>query len=111
MSNGLIWLMIICMGLVTYLERGSFILFLGNRKFPARIEKSLRLVPPAVLAALVTPAFLFREDTIDFSLGNHRLIAGIVAALAAWWSKNVVATILVGMTSLWLLQYFSLFVG
>ena len=107
MSNSLIWLMIICMGLVTYLERGSFVLFLGQRKFPPKLEKSLRLVPPAVLAALVTPAFLFREDVIDISLGNHRLLAGIVAALAAWWSKNVVVTILVGMMSLWLMQYLS----
>ena len=107
MSNGLIWLMIICMGLVTYLERGSFVLFLGNRKFPERVERSLRLVPPAVLAALVTPAFLFRDDAIDFSLGNYRLLAGVVAALAAWWSKNVIVTILMGMATLWLLQYFS----
>ena len=106
MSNGLIWFMIICMGLVTYLERGSFVLFLGSRKFPPALERSLRLVPPAVLAALVTPAFLFREDVIDISLGNHRLLAGIVAALAAWLTKNVIVTILVGMTSLWLLQYF-----
>ncbi|MFT5193611.1 MAG: branched-subunit amino acid transport protein [Cellvibrionaceae bacterium] len=106
MSSTFIWLMIICMGLVTYAERGSFILFLGNRKFPPLLERSLRFVPPAVLSALVVPAFLYREEILDISLGNYKLIAAVVAALFAWWTSNVIVTISVGMVCLWLLQYF-----
>lgn len=106
MSNTMIWLLIICMGLVTYAERLSFIFFLGDKKFPPALEKSLRFVPPAVLSALVVPAFLYRDDVLDISLGNYRLIAGAIATLVAWRSGNVILTILAGMGSLWLLQYF-----
>ncbi|MFK7800160.1 MAG: AzlD domain-containing protein [Anaerolineae bacterium] len=107
MSNTFIWAMIICMGLVTYAERASFVLLLGDKKFPSWLEEALRYVPPAVLSALVVPAFLYRDQILDISLGNFRLLAGLAAALAAWWTKNVIVTISVGMICLWLLQYFN----
>ena len=107
MSSTFIWAMIVCMGLVTYAERASFIIFLGDKKFPPWLEEALRYVPPAVLSALVVPAFLYRDEILSVSLDNHRLIAGVIAGLFAWWSKNVIVTILTGMFCLWLLQYFS----
>jgi branched-subunit amino acid transport protein len=39
-------------------------------------------------------------------LNNARLLAGILAALVAWRTKNVVFTILVGMTGLLVLNLF-----
>ena len=100
-----IWLMIIGMGLVTYFERVSFILLLGSRRMPAWFERLLRFVPPAVLAALVLPAVVYRDDVIDVSFNNVRLLATLCAALAAWLSKSILVTIIVGMSALWLLQY------
>jgi branched-subunit amino acid transport protein len=38
------------------------------------------------------------------SLGNTRLVAGALAALVAWRTKNVLLTIGVGMAALWILQ-------
>jgi branched-subunit amino acid transport protein len=37
-------------------------------------------------------------------LGNARLIAGVIAALVAWRTKNVVLTIAIGMIALWVLS-------
>lgn len=100
-----IWLMIIGMGLVTYFERVSFILLLGSRQMPVWFERLLRFVPPAVLAALVLPAVVYRDDVIDISIGNARLIAALCAALAAWFTKSILVTIIFGMSALWLVQY------
>ena len=46
------------------------------------------------------------ENQLDISLGNTRLLAGIVAILVAWYSKNTLLTILAGMIALLLLQLF-----
>jgi hypothetical protein len=46
---------------------------------------------------------------LDLSLGNERLLAGLLAVGAAWYTRNVLWTIGVGMAILWLVQYF--FIG
>jgi branched-subunit amino acid transport protein len=40
---------------------------------------------------------------LDVSWGNGRLLAGLIAALVAWRTQNVLWTIGVGMVVLWLL--------
>jgi branched-subunit amino acid transport protein len=64
----------------------------------------LRFVPAAVLSALSAGGAAARRHT-DLSLGNTRLIAGLLAVLVAWWTKNTLITILVGMALLVALQF------
>ncbi len=99
-----IWLTILAVGLLTYATRLSFIYLFGRRQIPAQVKRGLRFVPPAVLSALIFPELFLPEGTLDISFGNERLIAGIIAALVAWRSGNTVATIVVGMAALLLLQ-------
>jgi branched-subunit amino acid transport protein len=49
---------------------------------------------------------LIREAQNDLSISNPRLVAGIVAIIVAWVTKNVVVTILAGMGVLLLFQVF-----
>jgi branched-subunit amino acid transport protein len=44
-------------------------------------------------------------------LDNHRLLAGVVAVLVAWFSKNIFITIVAGMIALFLLQFFFRAIG
>ncbi|MBF8282806.1 MAG: Branched-chain amino acid transport, partial [Anaerolineales bacterium] len=44
------------------------------------------------------------RGALDLSLGNARLLAGGLAMLVAWRTKNVLLTIAVGMGALWILQ-------
>ncbi|HEX2990780.1 MAG TPA: AzlD domain-containing protein, partial [Anaerolineales bacterium] len=62
-------------------------------------------VPPAVLSAIVFPELFLREDMLDLSLGNERLLAGLFAIAVAWFSRNTLVTILAGMAALFLLQW------
>lgn len=101
-----IWLTILAVGVLTYATRLSFILLLGQREISSRARQVLRFVPPAVLTALIFPQLLLPGGSFDLSLGNDRLLAGIVASAVAWRSKNVVATIVAGMVTLLLLQAF-----
>ena len=96
--------LIVGMGVVTYAIRVSLILLLGRLNVPPLVQRALRFVPPAVLSALIVPELLMPGGTVMFSLGNPRLLAGVLAGAVAWKSKNILLAIAVGMVALWTLQ-------
>jgi branched-subunit amino acid transport protein len=99
------WLIVVGVGIGTYLSRVSFIAILGGRAFPEPLERALGYVAPAVFAAIVLPAVLLPEGAIDATpTTNPRFVAAALATLAAWRLKNVVAVIVIGMGALWILQ-------
>ena len=98
------WLLIIGIGIVTYALRLSFILGLGRVEMPALALRTLRFVPVAVLTAIIVPQLLLPSGVVDLSLHNPRWLAGLLAALIAWRTRNVFLTIAVGMLALWGLQ-------
>lgn len=99
-----LWLTMIAIGAATFAIRFSFIYLFGRMEIPTLVRRGLRFVPPAVLTAIVFPELLMPGGVFDLSLGNARLLAGVLAALVAWRTKSVVLTILVGMAALYLLQ-------
>ena len=101
-----IWLTMLLAGLVTFSIRLSFIWIIGHRSIPPRLRRALWLVPPAVLTAIVFPEVFMPGGQLDFSLDNARLIAAVLATLTAWWTRNAVLTIVVGMLSVWVFQWF-----
>jgi branched-subunit amino acid transport protein len=89
---------------MTLAIRLSFILLFGVIEVPPILRRALRFVPAAVLAAIILPEILLREEKVSLSLGNERLLAGVVAMAVAWRTRNVLLTIGVGMAALWLLR-------
>jgi branched-subunit amino acid transport protein len=100
-----LWLIILFMGLVTYAIRLSLIGGLGKAEVPPLARRALRFVPAAVLTAIIVPEVLLPGGEMNFSLGNTRLIAAVLAALIAWRTKNVVLTVAAGMGAFWLIQW------
>lgn len=100
-----IWLVFLLGGLLTFGMRFLFIYLLGRFEVPETMRRALRFVPPAVLSAIVVPELLIRSGHIDFSLTNTRLLAGIVAVLVAWKTKNTLLTIVGGMLTLLLFEF------
>ncbi len=100
-----LWLMLLIIGLITYAIRLSCIGLLGQREMPALLLKALRFVPITVLPAIILPQLFLRNNTLVLSVQNPRWIAGILAGIVAWRTRNVLLTILVGMVALWLLQF------
>lgn len=101
-----IWLVMVLGGLVTFGIRFSLIYLFGRFQVPEMMRRALHYVPPAVLSAIIFPELFLSEGALDLSLGNTRLLAGLVAVLTAWFSRNTLVTIIAGMTALFLLQYF-----
>jgi branched-subunit amino acid transport protein len=99
------WLMIIAAGLLTYATRLSSIISYGKFEMPNQVERALRFVPVAVLTAIFLPELVFIQDELMLSFRNPRLLAGLLAILVAWRTKNVMYTIVIGMLALWVLQF------
>jgi len=104
MSTPTLWLTILGAGIVTFALRLSFIALLGRVEVPPFLERALRFVPAAVLTAVVVPLLLFENGAPGISLGNERLLAGLVAVLICWRTRSVPLTLVGGMATLWMLQ-------
>jgi len=99
-----LWLIVIAMGIVTFGIRLFPIVLLGRIEIPLIVQRALRFVPPAVLTAIVVPELLYHNGQVDVSLTNVRLLAGLIAIVVAWRTKNALITIGVGMIALWVLS-------
>lgn len=100
-----IWLLMCAIGVLTFSIRASLIVSAGRYRIPPGFERALRYVPSAVLTALILPQFVVADGELALMPQNFRLMAGIVAAIVAGLTRNMLATIAAGMCALWLLQY------
>jgi branched-subunit amino acid transport protein len=104
MTETTLWLTIVGAGLCTWLLRLSFIETWQWLSVPPLLDRALRYVPAAVMAALVVPALVRMDGAVNLTPDNLRLLAGLLAAAVAWYSRNVLLTLAVGMGALWALQ-------
>jgi branched-subunit amino acid transport protein len=94
--TGRIWLTILLCGAGTVAMRSSLLLAAHRlTELPPLVERLLRQIPPAALAAIVVPALL-RPDG-EFTLWSAELAAGVVAALVAWRTRSAALTLVVGL--------------
>ena len=100
-----IWLIMLIGGLITFGMRFSLIFLFGRFEIPETMRRALHYVPPAVLSAIIFPEILYSDGILDLSLGNTRLLAGVIAIIVAWYTKNTLLTILAGMIALLILQF------
>lgn len=98
----IIWIIIVVVGIATYVFRLSGIALLTGRTIPPSLQRALRFVPVTVLPAMIAQEVMLVGGTL--SLANERLIAGVVAAAVAWYTKNVMLTIIIGMGILLVFQ-------
>src|SRR3712207_1783134 len=100
-----IWLTILGMALVTFATRVTMMLALRGEVAPW-LRRWLGYVPVAVFTALIVPPLLLRADgaTRACALGPA-LPAGLLGALVAWRTGNLLLTIAAGMVTFWLLRW------
>lgn len=91
-----VWLTVIGAGVGTYAMRLSF-LAVAHRlaDVPPSVQRILRQIPPAALASIVLPALVRPDGHLD--LLQARFLAGVVAGIVAWRTRNVALTLAVGM--------------
>jgi len=98
-------LMIGGMAVVTFLIRYPVLALVGKIDMPKRVFDALRYVAPSVLAAIVIPMVLLPDDKpIREPADAVPLAATLLAALVMWRSKNLLATVIVGIAAFLILR-------
>ncbi|HEY1014671.1 MAG TPA: AzlD domain-containing protein [Herpetosiphonaceae bacterium] len=98
-------LTLVAIGLITFGQRFAFIALQGRWAPPDWLTRALRFVPVAVLSAIIVPDLVLRDNALDLSPTNPRLICGLVAGLVAWRTKNVLLTIGAGLAVFFAMQW------
>ena len=102
----MIWLVMILGGIFTFGTR--FVMLSGwvAHSLPRWLIDALAFVPIAVLTAILLPAVLIDPETQQIIvIGNARIVAAVVATIIALLTRNVIATISSGLTTLWFVQW------
>lgn len=92
-------LLILGMMLVTFGVRYSTLAIVGRLQLPPLMIRALNYVPVAVLTAIIVPEVLMPGGAIDIGIDNAYLVAGLLAVIVSWRTKNLLATIVIGMAA------------
>ncbi|MBU2934690.1 MULTISPECIES: AzlD domain-containing protein [Pacificibacter] len=94
-STAQIWIIIIAMGIGTYVIRFSFLGLIGNRDLPSWLLKMLRFTPVAVLPGVVAPMLI--GSNAAHSADPLRLSAAMVTLVVGLLTRNVLYAIIAGL--------------
>ncbi|MEM9033072.1 MAG: AzlD domain-containing protein [Actinomycetota bacterium] len=98
-----LWLAIVVAAFGTYAIRTVPLALAGRvAALPVRARRSLRMVAPAALSALVCLAVFRPDGRLD--LVGDRVVAATVAGLVGWRTRNPILTLVVGMVVLLALE-------
>ncbi len=94
-------LLLIGMGVVTYLPRWLPLFALAQRQLPQWLIDWLSLIPVAILSALIAPSLLTDSAPRALQLGKPELLVAIPTLLFALKTRSLGGTVLVGMGLFW----------
>ncbi len=97
------WILVFISGLITYFLRYSMISIIKKDMLSEKTRVLLGYVPSAVFPALIFPAVLLENSGSFVSYNDPKIIAISVAILVGYFSKNIVATIISGLISYWII--------
>tara|TARA_Y100000768_G_scaffold354354_1_gene307278 strand:- start:581 stop:898 length:318 start_codon:yes stop_codon:yes gene_type:complete len=99
------WLSIIIAGILTYFMRMTMIALISRDMLGDRIKAVLEYVPSAVFPAIIFPAVFINDYGVFVEINDPKIFGAIVAVIVGYFSKNIIATILAGLVSYWLLIF------
>ena len=97
-------LLIIGMGLVTYIPRWIPLFYLSRRRLPQWFVDWLELIPVAILSALVLPEIVTLGDPRKFILLNPKLLVALPTFIFALKTRSLGGTVVLGMLLFWLAE-------
>ena len=99
-------LSIIIAGILTYMTRMTMIALVSRDMLGDRIKAVLAYVPSAVFPAIIFPAIFINDYGSFIEMNDPKIFASIIAVVVGYLSRNVIATILSGLISYWIILFF-----
>ena len=97
-------LIILGMGLVTYLPRWFPLMFLSRRNLPKWLIEWLDLIPASILSALLLPELVTNGAPRHMAFWQPELWVAIPTFVFAIKTKSLGGTVVIGMALFWLAQ-------
>lgn len=98
--------LVLGMALVTFGVRYPILAWVSRVTLPPALVAALKFIPPAVLAAIITPAILVPDGgRLQIGAANAYLVGGVGAALLAWRTRHLLTTIIGGMLLFWIWRW------
>ncbi len=95
-------ILLVGMGLVTFLPRWLPLYFLSNRQLPGWLIRWLDLIPVSILSALLAPALVTTGTPRQLSLFQPELLVAVPTLLFALKTRSLGGTVVIGMLLFWL---------
>ena len=92
-----IWTYTIIIGILTFLSRYVVTAYANTKAYSETTKKVLSYVPSAVFPSLIFPAVFYHNT--NFEIYNYEVLAFVFALIAAYFSKNILVTVIVGLLS------------
>ena len=99
-------MVILGMGLVTFLPRWLPLVYLTRRSLPSWLVEWLDFIPAAILSAILLPALVTDSASRSLDPGRPEFIVAIPTFVFAILTKSLGGTVIVGMVLFGLSQKF-----
>ena len=99
------WLSIIIAGIVTYFARMTMVALVSRDMLGDRIKAVLAYVPSAVFPAIIFPGVFINDYGTYIEMNDPKIFGALVAIIVGYFSRNVIATILSGLFSYWVIIF------
>ena len=99
------WLSIIIAGILTYFTRMTMIALVNRDMLGDKIKTVLEYVPSAVFPAIIFPAIFINDYGTFIEMNDPKIFGAITAVFVGYFTRNIIATILSGLTSYWFLIF------
>ena len=99
------WLSIIIAGIVTYFARMTMVALVSRDMLGDRIKAVLAYVPSAVFPAIIFPGVFINDYGTFIEMNDPKIFGALVAIIVGYFSKNIIATILSGLFSYWVIIF------
>ena len=101
----MIWVIIGGMTLILFFNRYLFL----EPRLPIRLNRQVRdflgFAVPGMLTAICGPIIFVTDHTLNLSLSNPYLLAGLCAIALMLWTRNVLLSVVLSVASFYLLRW------
>ena len=96
---------IIFAGILTYFTRMTMVALISRDMLGDKIKAVLEYVPSAVFPAIIFPGIFINDVGTFIEMNDPKIFGAIIAILVGYFSRNVIATILSGLFSYWIIIF------
>ena len=99
------WTSIFIAGLITYFTRMSMVTLIDKDIFSENFRKILNYVPSVVFPSIIFPGILLDDYGTLVAITDPKIYGALTAIIIGYFSRNVILTIISGLTSYWFLIF------